>query len=191
MLKNFGPFLKSKTFFKNLGLAVLVWILFFGAAIFYLSSYTRHSEFIVLPNLSKVQLTKAEELLKGLELKYVIIDSVYIENSPPGLVFNQNPYAGAHVKKGRNIYLYITSTMPPLVEMPNLNDKSLRQAKNLIENAGLKVGPVRMVYAQQQMSGFVLRQSYKGDIILPGQKIPKGSMISLEVGKGNADDTLP
>ncbi len=187
MFKNLWAFLKSKTFFKHLGLAILVWVLFFGAAVFYLSSYTRHGEFIVLPDLSKTQLTKAEEQLKSLNLKYVVIDSVYVENSPPGLVFKQNPYAGSHVKKGRNIYLYTTSMLPPMVEMPDLHDNSLRQAKNNIENNGLKVGGVKFVPAQY--AGIVVRQSCKGETIAPGTKIPKGTIIDLEVGRGNSDDS--
>jgi beta-lactam-binding protein with PASTA domain len=188
MLKNLGAFLKSKTFFKNLALAVVVVILFFGGFVFYLSNYTRHGEYIVLQNLIKTKLSTSEALLKSEDLNYIIIDSVYVEDSPPGFVFNQNPYPGAHVKKGRNIYLYVTSTLPPLVEMPDLLDKSLRQARNLLDNSGLKAGQVHMVIAP--MSGFVLSQTYKGNAISPGTKIPKGSVINMEVGRGNTDDTI-
>jgi len=188
MLKNLGAFLKSKTFFKNLGLAVLVWILFFGCAVYYLSSYTRHGDFITLQNLNKTKLSSAEALLKSEGLNYIIIDSVYVEDSPPGLVINQNPYSGAHVKKGRNIYLYVTSMLPPLVEMPNLRDKSLRQAKNLLDNAGLKTGDVQFV--TDPLPGFVLEQTYKGKQIEPGTKIPKGSVINMKVGKGITNDTI-
>jgi eukaryotic-like serine/threonine-protein kinase len=189
MFKDFGAFLKSKTFFKNLAIAIVVVVLFFGGAGYYLSNYTRHGEFIVLPNLNKTKLASAEDLLKSLELKYIIIDSVYVDDSPPGIVINQNPYPGAHVKKGRNIYLYVTSTLPPLVEMPDLLDKSLRQAKNLLENTGLKTGNVQMVI--DPLPGFVLKQTYKGASIQPGTKIPKGSAINLEVGKGSTSDTIP
>ncbi|HTA28503.1 MAG TPA: PASTA domain-containing protein [Bacteroidia bacterium] len=188
MLKNLGAFVKSRTFFKHLALAILVWILFFGIAVYYLSSYTRHGNFITLQNLTKTKLSSAEALLKSEELNYIIIDSVYVENSPPGLVFNQNPYPGAHVKKGRNIYLYVTSTMPPLVEMPNLKDKSLRQAKNLLDNAGLKTGDVQFVI--DPLPGFVLEQTFKGKSIEPGTKIPKGSVIDMKVGRGMTGDTI-
>jgi beta-lactam-binding protein with PASTA domain len=189
MLKDLKEFLKSKLFLKNLALAIAIFILFFGSIAFFLSKYTRHGEYIVLPNLTKTTLPAAEALLKSQELNYIIIDSVYVENSPPGIIINQNPYAGAHVKRGRNIYLYITSTLPPLVEMPNLIDKSLRQAKNLLDNAGLKTGQVHLVI--DPLPGSVLKQTYKGKPIDPGTKIPKGSVINLEVGKGsNSNDTI-
>jgi eukaryotic-like serine/threonine-protein kinase len=188
MFKDLIPFLKSKLFLKNLALAVVIVILFFTGVAFFLSKYTRHGEYIVLPNLSKTKLSAAEDILKSEELNYIIIDSVYVEGNPPGLVINQNPYPGAHVKRGRNIYLYITSTLPPLVEMPDLMDKSLRQAKNLLDNAGLKTGQVHMVI--DPLPGFVLKQTYKDKPIQVGTKIPKGSYIDLEVGKGSNSDSL-
>lgn len=189
MFKDLKAFLKSKLFLKNLALAIVLLVVFFSMVIFCLSKYTRHGEYIVLPNLSKTKLASAEALLKSRELNYIIIDSVYIENSPPGMVINQNPYPGAHVKRGRNVYLYITSTLPPLVEMPDLLDKSLRQAKNLLDNAGLKMGRINMVVAP--LPGFVLKQLYKGNSIAPGTKIPQGSVITLEAGKGSNADSIP
>lgn len=188
MFKDLKAFLKSKLFLKNLVLAIVVVVAFFAGISLFLSKYTRHGEYIVLQNLDQKRLSDVEQLLKSEELNYIIIDSVYQENSPPGLVVNQNPYPGAHVKRGRNIYLYITSTLPPLVEMPDLVDKSLRQAKNLLDNAGLKTGQVHMVIAP--LSGFVLIQSYKNRPIQPGTKIPKGSVINLEVGRSNTDDSI-
>jgi len=188
MFKDLKAFLKSRLFLINLAIAIAFIIVFFSCIGFFLAKYTRHGEFITLQNLSNKRLSDVESVLKSEELNYIIIDSVFIENSIPGLVVNQNPYPGAHVKRGRNIYLYITSTLPPLVEMPDLTDKSLRQAKNLLDNAGLKTGQVHMVLAQ--LSGFVLSQTYKDRPIQAGTKIPKGSVINLEVGRSNIDDTI-
>ena len=188
MFKNLRAFLKSKLFLKNLALAIVVVIVFFSGIALFLSKYTRHGEYIVLQNLSQKKLTDVESLLKSQELNYIIIDSVYQENTPPGLVVNQNPYPGAHVKRGRNIYLYITATLPPLVEMPDLVDKSLRQAKNLLDNAGLKMGQVRTVISP--LSGFVLSQTFNGKPIQPDTKIPKGSVINLEVARSSTEDTI-
>ena len=113
MFKDLKAFLKSKLFLKNLAIAIVVVILFFTGISIFLSKYTRHGEYIVLQNLGNKKLADVEDLLKSEELNYIIIDSVYVENSPPGLVVNQNPYSGAHVKRGRNIYLYITSRIAP------------------------------------------------------------------------------
>lgn len=187
-MSEFTEFLKSKIFLKNLGIAVIVVIAFFWGAVAFLSHYTRHGEFSVLPNLDKMQLSKAQETLKEMHLNYIIIDSEFDENLPAHTVINQNPYAGSHVKNGRNIYLYITTSTPPQVQMPNLVDKSLRQAKGMLESQGLKVGAVTTKV--DQCVGCVLQQLYKNKVIAPGAMLPKGSVIELIVGKGEMGDVL-
>lgn len=176
-------FLKSKVFLKNLGLAVIVVVAFFWGSIEFLSVYTRHGEFSVLPNLNKVPLDKAEQTLKNLKLNPIIIDSSYNEKLPAHTIVNQNPYAGAHVKTGRNIYLYITTTVAPQIEMPDLVDKSLRQAEGMIINEGLKLGSLN--YKADQCVGCILQQLYKNKPIVPGTSIPQGSVIDLVVGNGD------
>lgn len=178
-------FLKSKVFFKNLGIAVVVVVAFFWGSTEFLSVYTRHGKFSVLPNLSKVPLDKAEQTLKTLKLNPIIIDSSYNEKLPEHTVVNQNPYAGAHVKTGRNIYLYITTTVAPRIEMPDLVDKSLRQAQGMIINEGLKMGT--LTYKADQCAGCILQQLYKNQPIAAGTSIPKGSVIDLVVGNGNVN----
>jgi beta-lactam-binding protein with PASTA domain len=175
-------FLKSKVFFKNVAFAIVLVVVFFGSASLFLSHYTRHGQFSTLPDLSKMQLAKAEDMLKDMGLNYVIIDSEFDEKLPPHIIINQNPYAGAHVKNGRNIYLYITSSVPPQVEMPNLVDKSLRQAKGMLANNGLKLGSIS--YQTDQCVDCILKQLYRGKVIAPSAMIPKGSVIDLIVGKG-------
>lgn len=185
---DFKDFLKSKIFFKNLGFAVLLVVIVFLGAAKLLSYYTRHGEYIVLQNLANKKLTDVQKTLKDEELNYIVIDSAFDEKTPPGTVINQNPYPGAHVKKGRNIYLYITSAVPPMVEMPNLVDKSLRQATLMIENTGLKFGGAHI--EPDPCNGCVLKQLYKGNTITPGTKILKGSTITLIIGRGNVPDSL-
>jgi beta-lactam-binding protein with PASTA domain len=175
-------FLKSKLFFKNLAIAIVIIVVFFFGAVKLLSWYTRHGQFNVLPDLSKMSLDKAEATLNELHLNYIIIDSSYDENLPPRTVLNQNPYAGAKVKDGRNIYLYITTSVPPQVEVPDMVDKSFRQAKGMLESAGLKFG--RANYITDQCVDCVLKQLYKGKPIAAGATLPKGSVIDLTVGKG-------
>ena len=175
-------FFKSKIFFKNLFFAVLVVVAFFWGCITFLSWYTRHGQYTVLPNLNKISLVKAEKTLKVLHLNYIIIDSSYNEHLPEHTVVNQNPYAGARVKQGRNIYLYITTTVPPKIEMPDLVDKSLREAKGMLSIHGLKLG--KLSYKPDPCVGCILQQLYKGRVIAADSLISKGSVIDLVVGNG-------
>ncbi len=178
----FKEFIKSRVFFINLAIALVVLGLLFGGAGKFLSWYTNHGEFIVLPDLSKKSLTDVEGLLQEKGLKYVIIDSSYDEKLPPRTVINQIPYVGAHVKSGRNIYLYITSTVPPLVEIPlSVIDASFASAKIVLERQGFKIGGISK--KTDICVDCVLEVRFKGKLMAPGDKLPVGSRLDLVIGK--------
>jgi beta-lactam-binding protein with PASTA domain len=184
-------FFKSKVFFINLGIAAVVVTVFFFGSEKFLSYYTRHGQYTVLPNFTNTNIEKAESMLKELNLNPVIKDSSYDEKLPARTVINQNPYPGAHVKSGRNIFLYITSTIPPQIPVPDMADKtSFRQAKGMLEASGFKLG--RVILQADQCADCVLKQLYNGKPIVPGAMLPKGSTIDLVVGKGlngSSDDS--
>ncbi|HTA81853.1 MAG TPA: PASTA domain-containing protein [Bacteroidia bacterium] len=179
----FKEFLKSRIFYINLGIAVALFaLIFFGAGKF-LESYTRHGEFIVLPDFSKKSLAEVQGILKNKGLKYVIIDSTYDEKLPPRTVINQVPYVGAKVKSGRNIYLYITSAVAPMVEIPasGVIDAPAASAKMVLEHEGLKIGSIGTKI--DICVGCVLEIHYKGKVLQPGDKLAKGSRVDLILGR--------
>ena len=186
-MKELIAFLKSKLFLKNLAVAIVIIVLFFWGAVKFLDVYTRHGQFTKLPDFSKKALTDVEKTLKGQNLNYIIIDSSYNATLPPHTVINQIPYPGAHVKKHRNVYLYITTATAPLVEMPNVVDVPMANAQLMLQSSGLKVGKISR--KNDICVGCVLKATYKGKDIQAGDKIPQGSTINLIVGK-NALDSL-
>ncbi|MGP8216653.1 MAG: PASTA domain-containing protein [Bacteroidia bacterium] len=178
----FKEFLKSKVFFINLAIAIVLLVIFFGGADKFLSWYTHHGEYIVLPDLSKKPLADVEKLLKDKGLNYKIIDSSYDDKLPPQTVINQIPYIGAHVKNGRNIYLFITSTVPPLVMIPNgVIDAPFQSAKLILEREGLKISGISKKV--DMCVDCVLEIRYKGKTLSQGDKLPVGSKIELVLGK--------
>jgi len=183
----FKEFIKSKTFFINLGIALLLLALVFGGASKFLGWYTRHGEFIVLPDLSKRSLKDVQGLLKEKGLNSVVIDSSYDEKLPPQTVINQTPYVGAHVKKGRNIYLYITTAVAPMVELPpSIFEASFERAKLVLQQQGFKVGSIST--KTDICVGCVLEIRYKGKVMSPGDKLAVGSRLDLTLGKSNNSD---
>jgi beta-lactam-binding protein with PASTA domain len=188
MLKRTFQFLKSKTFFKNLAiyiisLALLIWIL-----ITWLSSYTGHNKIVKVPDFSKMKVAELDNFIIGKDLRYMVIDSIYDPKAPKGAVIRQEPEPNAEVKSGRIIYLYITSLLPPSIQMPKLIDRSLRQALTMISTYGFKLGSIN--YVPDQCANCVLEQLVKGKKIEPGSSIPKGTVISLVVGKGLSDEKV-
>ena len=99
---------------------------------------------------------------------------------------SQDPAPGQLVKRGRKIYLSISTLNPPQVEMPNLIDLSLRQAENMLKTNDLRLGQV--VYKPSRYVNAVLEQRYKGRIIRQGTRLPYHSEITLVVGKESVQE---
>lgn len=188
-MKEIVTFIKSKTFLKHLAIAVVSIVLFFIILFKFIGVYADFKETIAVPDFTNVKIQDIENFVKDKDVRFQVIDSVYDIKSPRGIVIRQDPEAGNQVKHNRTIYLYVTSILPPSVEMPKLVDRSLRQAVAMIESFGLKLG--RTKYVPDQCANCVLEQMYKGKKIEAGTKIEKGSVIDLIIGKGLSDEEVP
>jgi beta-lactam-binding protein with PASTA domain len=160
-----------------------------------LKFYTRHGQMQNVPDVVEMRSDKAMRLLESEGLIPVIVDSVFAENFPRLGIVDQNPDAGAEVKKGRKIYLVVNSLDVPMVEMPDIAGKSsLRQAKNQLAVVGLRVGEIIErpdPTVQTEFDQPVLEQLFEDERILPGSPVKKFSEIDLVVGKmiENKDST--
>lgn len=184
-MASFFQFIKTKLFLKHLTIAVISIGLLFWITFKLLGNYTLHGETIAVPSFTGLKLNELDKFIEGKKLNYLIIDSVYDTKSPKGIVIKQEPETDTKVKENRTIYLYVTATLPPRVEMPKLEDKSLRQALAMIESYGLKIGKIN--YIPDQCANCVLRQLVKGRKIEHGTMIEKTTVIDLVVGKGLGD----
>ncbi len=177
----FIQFLKSKTFRKHLGIAILsiaaiLLIVFKG-----LDIYTKHGESVTVPDIRNLPTEEATRVLENQNFRYVI-DSTYSDKLPGGTVLEQDPEAGAQVKEYRTIYLTIVSGAAPTVKLPDLIDVSFREAKAIIESYGLRVG--QLIYQPDLAQNAVLGIKYNGESIDKGYQLPKGSVVDLILGDG-------
>lgn len=180
-MKDFFAFIKSKTFFKHLLLAlvsliVVLWLLFK-----LLGVYTHHGESAEVPDFKGKSIAELDNFISDKHVRYLIIDSIYDPEEKAGIVIKQDPEPKSLVKHNRMIYLYVTSTQAPQIAMPKLVDRSTRQAIFMIESYGLKVGRIEEIAGD--CKGCVLKQFFNGKEITPGSPIKKGSKIDLAVGK--------
>ncbi len=188
MLKGIFQFIKSRTFFKHLIIYFVFLALLGWGVIAYLGSLTSHGVTIKVPNFSGVKLAELDKFTADKNIRYLVIDSIYNAKAVKGTVVKQEPEPDAEVKNGRIVYLYVTSIMPPSIQMPKLIDRSLRQAAAMISTYGLKLGKIEFV--PDQCANCVLDQLVKGKKIEPGVNIPKGTVISLTVGKGLSEEVV-
>src|SRR4030042_2186733 len=169
-------FLISRQFLKNLLLAVSITIIVVLLVFLSLKIYTRHGQALAVPDLRGLTLEETEQLMLGKKLLYKVVDSIYNSTVDRGCVVEQNPPPEFSVKKYRTIFITINAFNPEMVRMPDLVGVTLRQAKNLIENAGLKTG--RLNYVPDIAINNVLQQKFNGMIIDEGDSIIKGSPIN-------------
>jgi beta-lactam-binding protein with PASTA domain len=114
---------------------------------------------------------------------FIISDSVFLPNKKGGIIISQDPIAGSRVKKGRKIYLTVSTYTQPKIEMPNLIDLSLRQAKKMLETNNLEIEQI--IYKPSSYHNAVLEQRYQGRIVRPGVMLPYQAKITLIVGKAS------
>lgn len=174
-------FFKSKSFYKHLGLSIII-----GAALIWitlqsLSFYTNHGEEIQVPNLYNLSIDEGKSLIEENKLRYTIYDSVYNSKLPAGCILDQSPKANALVKRNRTIFLTINSLKPEQVRFPNLVDNSFRQAYEILITNGFKIG--KLDYVDYDYYNLVLYPKFSGDSIKHGDLIDKGSRIDLVLGK--------
>jgi beta-lactam-binding protein with PASTA domain len=103
---------------------------------------------------------------------------------PLGTVVAQVPNMGSKVRSGRRIYLSVSGG-EPVVEVPNLKGRSLRDAKFALERMGLGVGSTTYVPSEEFPPGTVVNQGSE-----PGIKIRKGNAVSVVISQGKVTDRI-
>lgn len=178
------PFIKSKFFLKQLGIALGAFFVLVFILMQWLSHTTHHGEEIEVPNLEMMTLEEVKTQLEKLELEYVILDTIeFRKNFPPFSIVEQEPLAKEKVKTGRKIYLKLNSNSFAMVAIPNLVEKTYRQAIPTLNSIGLEVGSI--TYKPYLAKDMVLEMTFKGKKVQPGQKVPKTSKIDLVLGDGS------
>lgn len=150
--------------------------------IIWLRFYTHHNESIVVPDLRGYSVEEVAQILDNKHLRFEVIDSVYIKGKKPGSVIEQIPAAESNVKEGRIIFLSINSMMVKKIPIPDVRDQSTRQAMATLTAMGFNVSQV--VEVPSEYKDLVVAVVYKGNKILPGQKLPIGANLILNVGDG-------
>ena len=181
-ITHFLRFIFTKQFWKHLFIIAVVFSTLVFSTIIYLSFYTQHGEEFPMPQLVGENLYDLELGNKFPDLQYVVVDSIYEDPSNAGQIVMQNPISGSMVKKGRKVYITIVASNAEMTIMPDLRDLTLRNALNRLKINKLTLGEV--IYKPSFAANAVLKQLYKNDTISIGDTLVVGSIIDLEVGKG-------
>jgi beta-lactam-binding protein with PASTA domain len=176
-------YLTSRVFLVQVFLAVLIIAVLGFLFMHWLTFTTDHGNEITVPNLSKLTEEQVEEKLDDLDLDYVLLDSVnYKSDYPKFSVVQQDPLPGEKVKEGRKVYIKINSSGFSSVKVPDLIEKTYREAVPTLKALGLEEGTI--TYVPNLAKDMVLEMRFKGRNIKPGDKVLKSSKIDLVLGDG-------
>lgn len=176
-------FLKSKTFLMQILLAIVALVVLIFIMLKWLKTSTNHGEFETVPELKGKSINVAKIELKENNLVMEILDSSnYNPDYPKFSVIEQDPIAGAKVKEKRKIYLTLNPSGYRKVLVPDIKERTFRQAKPTLEALGFEVG--KLIYIDNIAKDMVLDMSFKGEKIKPGDMLPKTSKIDLVLGNG-------
>lgn len=177
-------YLKSKVFAVQVLVSLLIIFVLAYLFMHWLTFTTDHGNEITVPNLAKMTEEQVEETVDDLDLDYVLLDSVDFNPAfPKHTVVEQDPMPGAKVKKNRKIYIKINSSGFTMVRIPNLIQKTYRQAVPTLKSLGLEPGEI--TYKPDLAKDMVLEMHCNGKKLNPGDKIFKSSKIDLVLGDGN------
>lgn len=161
----------------GLGLACVLGLVLLSKVL--LPTFTRHSAFVTVPDVSNLSYEAAADVLERNKLTSDRRIVKFRPDLPKDVVVEQNPPTGTSVKPGRRIYLTINSGTTPTVVIPNVIDLSIQEAKNRVISAGLRVVRTEPDPHPSPYGNTVTRISPP-----PGATVDKGSDVVLWYSTG-------
>ena len=137
---------------------------------------TRHGARRTVPDFSGIKLDEAQRTARKYDLKLHINDSLFVPAYEGGIVLDQLPEGGVEVKPGRTVYITINSFRQKMVPVPYVAGRSLRQAKNMLEIAGLEID--ELIFRADMATNYVL------DEYCDGRPVTSTSRLEAEMGSG-------
>lgn len=180
---SFTKYLTSRVFFAQLIAALAIVAILTYGFFHWITYVTNHGEEITVPNLAELSSEQVEEKLSDLDLSFEIIDTVdYNPDFPKLSVVQQEPTSGSKVKGGRTIYIKLNANTFTKVAIPDLIERTYRQAVPTLKAIGLEVGEISYIpYLGKDM---VLKMLIDGKEVKAGTKVLKATKIDLVLGDG-------
>lgn len=182
-------FVSSRIFLLNFGKMLLVAALLFFFVSTWLKCYTHHGESVSVNDFTGMHLLDAKKASASKGFEFEVIDSVWMDGQPSGIIIQQDPRPLARVKEGRKIYVTVTGRPGP-VRLPQLSDSSydyeLYSAR--LSRLGIKTRIKEEVYDSRQEPNTILYLIYEGKKVTEsdiknGFDVMMGSTVEFVITK--------
>ena len=179
-------FITGKPLWVNILFSMVIVAVLLSLFLLSLNFLTHHGRTLNIPSVTGRSYEEAKKILESQGFDVEIQDSVYNDTAAALSVLRQFPAADEVVKVNRTVYLTISRSVPPTIEMPQLEGLSYRQVEIVLKQYSLKLGDTS--YRNDLARNAVLEQLFNGQRIKPGTKISMGSTIDLILGSGLGQD---
>jgi len=140
---------------------------------------------VIVPELVGKDVLYGLEILADLGLNTRVKGTAYHDQVPKNHVIDQDPDAGAAIKRGRDVKIRV-SRGPETISMPNLAGLSLQQSRILLTENGL---------CQGLLSGMTNLRFDAGQILAqyppPGAIVSRNTCADLLISRGPASPAFP
>ena len=153
----------------------------------YQYAHLSSSKEVYVPDCRGLEKQEAISVLSELNLDTQIVNLPYSASYTPGTVTHMVPNAFTKTKTNRIVTLSIAGDKK-LVEVPNLENISVRNAKIKIVDSGFVLDTILYNYSAVIKEGLIEKQ-----IPEHGEMLMSGSSVSIHVSKGHPTDyfTIP
>jgi beta-lactam-binding protein with PASTA domain len=126
-----------------------------------------------VPNIVNMPLDQATSTLAELRLQIKQATAQFSNDVPAGAVLVQNPAPNTQLARGSTVYVRL-SKGPDLRRLPRLAGLTLREARQQLRQAGLRVGSLL-----GSTQGVVVEANVGGNPVARGDRLPRGTPVDL------------
>jgi eukaryotic-like serine/threonine-protein kinase len=139
-----------------------------------------------VPQVVGLPVSEAFTLLEKDGFKPILSDTSYGLQVPVGAIFFQKPGAGAVVKEGRAVYLFVSGGVK-IIPVPILIGKTTLDAKFALERLGLKLGRIERIPSSQPEDMIFDQQYAEGTMLKQGEFVG----VTISAGRGGGSVIVP
>lgn len=137
------------------------------------------AESFAVPTVTNKSLSEAKNSITNLGLKYST-EYEYSDKVEEEKVIRTEPSAGSSVSKGDTIKIILSKGKEiKTTKVPDIRGLSKEDAKEALEEKGLKLGNVTNEYSSEYAKGLVMAQEVKAN-----KEVDQGTKVSVTISKG-------
>ena len=134
---------------------------------------------VTVPNVVGMQVQQGTVIMQSTGLNVAQVREQYSDDTPPGMIMSQLPYADAIVKEGRRAYITVSKGVER-IRAPRLYGLTQRDARLTLMRSGLILGSISYRADSLVSTGYIIVQS-----IAEGTPCERESIVDVVVSSGN------